>query len=184
MEVDPSASYAARRMQCVEGWKTQDGYDLIRKIRSHDSVLFTGSTVAASQVISSARGVQQGDPLGLVLFALAIWRPVLPRRPRTRVGLTFAPFSLMMGSVLVLPRRFGTFFLPWFMVCGALGSRLTLTRPRLFLHVPPPSRLLLAIFRVAFRLGSPISNFWGLLWGLRVGVRICWAGAFVMPGPS
>ena len=37
----------------------------------HDSVLFTGSRVVASQVVSSCRCVQQGDPLGLVLFALA-----------------------------------------------------------------------------------------------------------------
>ena len=82
----------------------------------HDCVLFTGSSSVASHVISSARGVQQGDPLGPVLFALAIhlslWRPVLPRRLLTQVGLTFAPFTSMTGSAPVLPRRCGTFFLP------------------------------------------------------------------------
>ena len=39
----------------------------------------------------------------------------------------------MTGSVLVLPRRYGTFFLPWFVVSGVLGSRPTWTRPRVFL---------------------------------------------------
>ena len=42
----------------------------------HDSHLFTGSDAASDQVISSSRGVQQGDPLGPVLFALAI-HPVI-----------------------------------------------------------------------------------------------------------
>ena len=42
----------------------------------HDSHLFTGSDAASDQTISSSRGVQQGDPLGPVLFALAI-HPVI-----------------------------------------------------------------------------------------------------------
>ena len=37
-----------------------------------DSYLFTGSSVASNRTIPSSRGVQQGDPLGPVLFALAI----------------------------------------------------------------------------------------------------------------
>ena len=42
----------------------------------HDSYLFTGSCSASDRTISSSRGVQQGDPLGPVLFALAI-HPVI-----------------------------------------------------------------------------------------------------------
>ena len=38
----------------------------------HDSHLFTGSSDVCDQVISSSRGVQQGDPLGPFLFALAV----------------------------------------------------------------------------------------------------------------
>ena len=38
----------------------------------HSSTLFTGSDDAALQIIPSTRGVQQGDPLGPVLFALAV----------------------------------------------------------------------------------------------------------------
>ena len=91
---------------------------------------------------------------------LLFCKPVLPPRPCTRVGSIFAPFTLMTGSVLVLPRRFGTFSLLWFVVSGVLGSRSTWTRPRLFLHVPPPSPFLLATSRVAFGLGLPISSFW------------------------
>ena len=72
---------------------------------------------------------------------LSFWRPVLPRRPCTRVGSIFAPFTSLTGSVLVLPRRFGTFSLLWFMVSCVLGSRSTWTKPRLFLHVPPPISL-------------------------------------------
>ena len=57
---------------------------------------FTGSTTAASQVISSARGVQQGDPHGPVLFALAIHPIILEARAATeactRVGVIFALF--------------------------------------------------------------------------------------------
>ena len=36
-----------------------------------ESTLFTGSGIAALQIIPSTRGVQQGDPLGPILFALA-----------------------------------------------------------------------------------------------------------------
>ena len=82
----------------------------------HDSVLFTGSTMVASQVISSARGVQQGDPPWpgslRTCHPESFWGHVLPQRPRTRVGLIFAPFTSMTGSVLVLPLRYNTFFLP------------------------------------------------------------------------
>ena len=42
----------------------------------HESTLFTGSSSVTSQVIASARGVQQGDLLRPVLFALAI-HPVI-----------------------------------------------------------------------------------------------------------
>ena len=49
----------------------------------HDSHLFTGSSDACDQVISSSRGVQQGDPLGPSLFALAIHSAVLEARRDT-----------------------------------------------------------------------------------------------------
>ena len=49
----------------------------------HESTLFTGSRHVALQSINSARGVQQGDPLGPVLFALAIHPVIAEARAAT-----------------------------------------------------------------------------------------------------
>ena len=61
----------------------------------HESTLFTGSGGVAPQVIASAREVQQGDPLGPVLFALAI-HPVI-KKARQVTETSRAPFSSMTG---------------------------------------------------------------------------------------
>ena len=67
----------------------------------HDSHLFTGSDAASDQVISSSRGVQQEDPLGPVLFALAI-HPVIQEalvdtEPSFPAGLDICSFYLDDG---------------------------------------------------------------------------------------
>ena len=51
----------------------------------HESTLFTGSGNVALQSIHSARGVQQGDPLGPVLFALAVHPAIAEARAATEV---------------------------------------------------------------------------------------------------
>ena len=53
----------------------------------HDSHLFTGSSDACDQVITSSRGVQQGDPLGPSLFALAVHSAV--QEVRRDIGQAF-----------------------------------------------------------------------------------------------
>ena len=67
----------------------------------HDSHLFTGSSAACDQVIPSSRGVQQGDSLGPVLFALAI-HPVIQEARRSTEssftsGLDICSFYLDYG---------------------------------------------------------------------------------------
>ena len=52
----------------------------------HESTLFTGSGNVALQTIPSARGVQQGDPLGPVLFALAVHPAIAEARAATEAS--------------------------------------------------------------------------------------------------
>ena len=52
----------------------------------HESTLFTGSGNVALQSIRSARGVQQGDPLGPVLFALAVHPAIAEAGAATEVS--------------------------------------------------------------------------------------------------
>ena len=70
--------------------------------------LFTGSGNVALQSIRSARGVQQGDPLYPVLFALAVHPAIAEARAAKGVShggaSTSAPFSSMTASAPVLPR--------------------------------------------------------------------------------
>ena len=67
----------------------------------HDSHLFTGSSDACDQVITSSRGVQQGDPLGPSLFALAVHSAVQEARRDTEQafpsGLDICAFHLDDG---------------------------------------------------------------------------------------
>ena len=67
----------------------------------HDSHLITGSSAACDQVIPSSRVVQQGDPLGPALFALAIHSIIQEARQDTErsfpSGLDICAFYLDDG---------------------------------------------------------------------------------------
>ena len=67
----------------------------------HDSHLLTGSSDVCDQVISSSRGVQQGDPLGPSLFALAVHSAIQEARRDTEQafpsGLDICAFYLDDG---------------------------------------------------------------------------------------
>ena len=52
----------------------------------HESTLFTGSGNVALQSIRSARAVQQGDPLGPILFALAVHPAIAEARAATEIS--------------------------------------------------------------------------------------------------
>ena len=87
----------------------------------HHSVLFTGSSMAASQVVSSSGRVQQGDPLGPVLFALGIHPVIAEARAATEAlypgGIDICSFFLDDGCYSALPLCPG----PWFSAHWARG---------------------------------------------------------------
>ena len=145
--------------------------------------LFTGSGNVASQVNSSARGVQQGDPsvwsFSLLLSTLPSWRPAQLRIPHTREASISALSSSMKVFVLVPPSSSLSL-----MASAASGSPSIWTRPRSSPRAPPPSRSHQATSRGAPGTGPPTSSSWEHLSAPTSGVKSFWAVVSPRPGHS
>ena len=136
----------------------------------HESTLFTGSGNVALQSIRSARGIQQGDPLGPVLFALPIHPAIAEARAAPEAshpgGLDVCSFFLddgfCAGSSAAV-RCFPSALTEGFRRIGLTYVGQDGGHPGVFAR-PVSSALMTS--RGAHGTVLPISSFWVLLLGL------------------
>ena len=108
-----------------------------------ESTLFTRSGSVALQIIPSTRGVQQGDLLGLVLFALAVNPAIAEARAVSETshpgGVDICCFSSTTASVLVPPQQSAASSPLSLKASAASGSPSTWTRQRSSRYARPPN---------------------------------------------
>ena len=154
----------------------------------HDSHLFTGSSCANDRTISSSRSVQQGDPLGRVLFALAIHppfkRPCLPLSALSPPALISVLSFLMMAYARETLSRLASSSKRWSGASVTSAWQSTWAKRKsspLALPLSPSDK---TASQGAAGIAQPASSYWGLPSVHLSGVNSSWSGGSARLGHS